>query len=139
MGSSPTGRTRDVGWEIGVSRSIPFAPDHVWALLADRPQVWLGDGARLPREVGEQWESGDGTVGELRSFRPGDRIRLTWKPVHWSHDSTVQVALTPSARGTTVRFHQERLASSAERVAQRDHWTAVVDRVVAALEPGDRS
>lgn len=34
-------------------------------------------GAQLPTEKGESYETGDGIAGELRSYRPGDRVRLT--------------------------------------------------------------
>ncbi len=56
-------------------------------------------------------------------------VGITWRPPGWSHDSTVQVALSGGSRSTTVRFHQERLANSTERERQRDHWRAVLDRL----------
>jgi len=34
---------------------------------------------------------------------------------------------------TTLRFHQERLASAAEREQQREHWTGALDELAAAL------
>ncbi|MGW5195605.1 SRPBCC domain-containing protein [Kribbella sp. NPDC004138] len=54
-------------------------------------------------------------------MRANNRVRLTWQPVDWSHDSTVQVTVSASSGGTVVRFHQERLASAAERERQRAH------------------
>lgn len=85
-------------------------------------------------QKGQQYETTDGTTGEARSFRREDRIRLTWQPPDWEHDSTVQVAVTPSGYDKTViRFHQERLVDARERDQQRTHWRAVMSSVVTAL------
>ncbi len=88
---------------------------------------------RRARGKGERYETADGTVGESRGYRELDRIRLTWRPKGWDHDSTVQVRVSPSGNGTVVRFHQEWLAGPEERAAQREHWKGVVDRLAGAL------
>ena len=106
----PVGLTKDAGWEIGVSRTVPFGPEEVWALLEDVPS-WLG-----------------GEPDSIRSHRPLDRIRLGWK------GTIVQVVVRPMKTGTSIRFHQERLASAEEREAQRAHWRAVLDRLVSRLD-----
>lgn len=127
----PVGKTKDVGWEIGVSRSMPCTAEEAWEALTSEQglAIWLGEGARLPDEKGVPYETADGTTGELRSLRPLDRLRLTWQPHDWSHDSTVQVVVREGPTSTSVRFHQERLASQAEREAQREHWRGVLDRL----------
>lgn len=127
----PVGKTKDVGWEVGVSRTLACSPEEAWALLTSRDGVaiWLGDGVAFPAEPRTRYETGDGTVGEVRSFRPLDRIRLTWHPKDWDHESTVQVAISPMKTGTSIRFHQERLADADERERQRDHWSSVIGRL----------
>lgn len=130
----PTGLTKDAGWEIGVSKVVPFPVEQVWALLLTEPGHWLGTGAGLPSRVGEAWRADDGTHGELRSVHELDRVRLTFHPPHWSHDSTVQVAVRETPTGTRVVFRQERMASADEREAQRVHWQGVMTGIVAALE-----
>jgi uncharacterized protein YndB with AHSA1/START domain len=136
MRKRPTGLTRDVGWEIGVSRTVAFPVEEVWDFLTspEGSAVWLGAGVqRLDEPRG--YETSAGTSGEIRSFRPLDRIRLTWQPPDWAHDSTVQVTVTSAGAGRTmVRFHQERLADANEREQQRAHWRTVLDAVVTALE-----
>jgi uncharacterized protein YndB with AHSA1/START domain len=119
-----------------VSRTVRHPREAVWALLTspEGTALWLGEGVALPTEPGTPYETADGTRGELRSRREHDRIRLTWQPPGWSHDSTVQVALSGAGGKTTLRFHQERLADSGERERQRTHWKAVAGRVEAALE-----
>jgi uncharacterized protein YndB with AHSA1/START domain len=127
----PVGKTKDAGWEIGVSRTVNMPIEAVWELLVspDVQALWLGSG-ELPTMPGEPYETDEGTVGEVRSFHPNDRIRLTWRPPDWDHDSTVQVAV--SAKGpesTVVRFHQDRLADAGERERQRAHWAAIIDEI----------
>ncbi|WP_199191407.1 SRPBCC family protein [Amycolatopsis sp. CA-126428] len=133
--TSSVGKTADVGWNIGVSRTLPYPAEVVWDFLVSREGVtiWLGPGVELPREPGEEYETANGTVGEIRSFAEGDRVRLTWRPSDWDHDSTVQVRLSGAGAKTTLRFHQEWLADAEEREQQRAYWQDVTERVVAAL------
>jgi uncharacterized protein YndB with AHSA1/START domain len=134
---SRTGQTKGAGWEIGVSRTVPFPIEEVWAFLTSAvgSAVWLGAGVQRLDEPGTAYETEDGTVGEIRSFRPRDRVRLTWQPVDWDHASTVQVTVSGGAGDRTrITLHQERLADAAERERQRTHWQGVMDALVATLE-----
>jgi uncharacterized protein YndB with AHSA1/START domain len=137
MRERPTGLTRDAGWEIGVSRTVPIPLAEVWDFLisAEGAAMWLGAGVHRLDEPGGGYETAAGTSGEIRSFRPLDRLRLTWQPADWAHDSTVQVTVSSAGPGRTmVRFHQERLADAAERERQRAHWRGVLDALVSALD-----
>jgi uncharacterized protein YndB with AHSA1/START domain len=133
------GETKHAGWEIGVSRTVPHPIGTVWRFLTSRDgvAVWLGDGVEFPLEVGNRYETRSGIVGEIRSFRPPDRIRLTWRPPDWDRDSTVQVAVRGDDSKTLIRFHQERLDGPAVRTAQKTHWEAIMARVVDTLEAAD--
>lgn len=104
----PVGKTKDAGWEIGVSRTVPLSPAEVWARIED-PKAWLG-----------------ADPDEVRSTHPLDRIRVGWR------GTIVQVAITPAKTGTKVTFHQERLADAAERERQRVRWKDVLDRLFPA-------
>jgi uncharacterized protein YndB with AHSA1/START domain len=128
------GQTKDVGWNIGVSKTLPYPVEQVWALLTSEAglRLWLGDVA-LGTRKGDRYETADGTVGEIRSFHPHDRVRLTWRPPGWTHDTTVQVAVTGKGDKTVLGFHQEWLADAEERERQREHWRAAMARVAAAL------
>lgn len=136
MSPNETGHTKDAGWQIGVSKTVDQPIEQVWDFLtsAEGTALWLGHGVATLDEKGRPYETADGTTGETRSFRREDRIRLTWQPADWDHDSTVQVAVTPSGFDKTViRFHQERLVDAREREQQRTHWRAVMTSVVSAL------
>lgn len=128
------GQTKDVGWNIGVSKTLAYPIEQVWALLTSKDglRLWLGD-VELGTSKGDRYETADGTVGEIRSFHPHDRLRLTWRPADWTHYTTVQVAVVGDGDRTMLRFHQEWLADAEERERQRTHWQAAMDRVVAAL------
>ena len=117
----PTGLTKGAGWQIGVSRTLPCTPEEAWDLLT----------SDVGRAVGQAPE--DGTAGEVRSLRPLDRMRVIWTPAGWDHDTTVQVVVRPAKTGTSIRFHQERMASADERERQRAHWSAVLDRLEALV------
>ncbi|MGW1802938.1 SRPBCC domain-containing protein [Streptomyces sp. NPDC001984] len=92
--------------------------------------LWLGPGAVLVPERGASYRTVAGVAGEVRGYRPADRIRVT----HGT--TTVQVALAPTADGTRtmLRFHQEHLASAEEREQQRAHWQRTLDQAAAVLD-----
>lgn len=133
----PVGLTQAAGYEIGVSRSFSCTREHAWQTLTGGRGLatWLGPVNGLEPTRGSTYETKDGTVGEVRSYRPLDRIRLTWRPPSWRYESTVQVALSPSGQKTVVRFHQERLSTPAEREQMRRHWRQVLDDLAPLLEP----
>ncbi|RFU87806.1 SRPBCC domain-containing protein [Streptomyces triticagri] len=133
---TPTGLTQDAGWQIGVSRTLPYPPAVVWDFIAsaDGIALWLGEGAELPAapRKGTPFVNAAGESGEIRSYRPGDRIRATLG------STTVQVTVSEarSSDGTraVLGFHQEHLPSAHERERRRDHWQSAMDRAAQALE-----
>ena len=131
------GHTADVGWQVGVSRTLDADLETVWAVLTSREgtAVWLDLDTAVAPEAGSRFETPDGLRGETRSWRRHDRIRLAWQPPDSDHETTVQVVLREGGGGRTrIRFHQERMTSAAERARQREHWTGVIDRLQALVE-----
>lgn len=140
MSSRETGHTKDAGWQIGVSKTVDCPLDVVWDFLtsAEGTALWLGHGVSVLDAKGRAYQTRNGIIGETRTFHRHDRIRLTWQPPHWGHDSTVQLAVRAGGPGKTmIRFHQERLLDAGEREQQRAHWRAVMASVVAALDARD--
>lgn len=135
MESRPVGKTRDVGWQIGLSRILDAGVDTVWSYLisGEGLAVWLGAGVTTPLVKGQEYETDDGTTGQIRSLRERDRVRLTWQPAGRPDHATVQVAVAPAKRGCLIRFHTERLYDSDERERMRNHWRRVADRIEAEL------
>ena len=134
MSERPVGLTKDAGWEVGVSRTLPLTVTAAWDLLLSPEglSVWLGEGVSAAQLAkGATYTTADGTEGEVRSLRPLDRVRLTWRPPGRPRPATVQVALSPRARGSAIQFHAEKLADADERERMRAHWRAVLDRLAA--------
>ncbi|NMR29262.1 SRPBCC domain-containing protein [Crystallibacter degradans] len=130
---TPTGLTQDAGWEMGVRKTVPAPLPQVWDfLIGEGLPLWLGE-TTLGARRRDQYETADGTRGEIRRFHPHERIRLTWEPQAWDHESILQITLMQVQAGTTIGFHQEQLASAAEREEMLDHWHDVADRIAAAL------
>ena len=132
MNDMPTGLTKDAGWQIGVSRTLPHPPAVVWDFVGGRDglALWLGAGADLEPRRGGLYRTADGTEGEVRGYRAGDRIRVTYGT------TVVQVALRPAGDGsrTRITLHQERMAGPEERERRRAHWQRVMDDIAAALD-----
>lgn len=138
--STPIGLTKDAGFEIGVSRTVDADPARVWELVVsdEGVRIWLGHGVHFPPGrppgKGTGYLTADGTRGEIRSFHPDGRLRLTWQPRDGDHESTVQVTVSERKGKAVLRFHQERLADPDERERQRAHWRAVLDQLIALLD-----
>ena len=133
MSERPVGLTRDAGFQIGVSRTLPASVRSMWDLLVSPTglAIWLGRGLTSLPDVGAAFTTADGTRGELRSVRPLDRVRLSWQPPGRERPATVQVALVGAPSGCSVRFHTEQLADAQDRERMREHWRSVLDVLAA--------
>jgi uncharacterized protein YndB with AHSA1/START domain len=127
------GLTRDAGWEVGVRQTVPAPLPVVWNfLLGDGVPLWLGE-TTLPREKGAAYETTDGVRGSVRSYADGSRIRLSWHPDDWPHDTILQLTVKESATGTTIGIHHEKLADRDERRMMLGHWKSVVADLADAV------
>lgn len=135
MRPKPVGKTKDAGWQIGVSRTIAVDLDTAWDYLVSDGGigVWLGAGVETPLAVGQTYTTDEGASGEVRSIRDHDRVRLTWRPTDRAEPATIQIALARAASGCTFRFHTERLADNDDRERMRTHWKAIADRIEIVL------
>ncbi len=132
------GHTRDAGWQIGVSKTINLPVEAAWSFITspEGVAIWLGEGVTLLPERGAGYETAAGVRGETRSFRTLNRIRLTWQPPDWSHETTLQLTVSSTTDGRArLVIHQERLADATEREHQRRHWQSVVNTLAQALTP----
>ena len=125
------GQTKDVGFQIGVRRTLPVNCDEVWRLLTSKKglQIWLGKGANIEWTKGKAYRLADGTLGEIRVFSPNSHLRITWQPADWPRPSTIQVRVLASKERTTVSFHQEHLPGANAREERRAHFAAAIDEL----------
>ncbi|MCU1442109.1 MAG: activator of Hsp90 ATPase 1 family protein [Cryobacterium sp.] len=132
------GLTKDAGWEVGVRKTVATRLPEVWEfLLGEGLALWLGDTA-LPAQKGAEYATADGVRGTVRSFTDGSKVRLTWRPDDWPHDTTLQVTVKEAPGGTTIGFHHEHLADRDERRMMLGHWKNVVADLAEALESRSR-
>lgn len=129
------GQTADAGFQVGVQKTIPVNNERLWSFLTSPVglSIWLGGGIdHLQLTKGAPYQTDNGTVGEVRSFTPGEKLRLTWQPAHWENSSTLQVYLMPNGNKTALRFHQEKLADAKQRSEMKAHWQEVLKKIAAA-------
>ena len=135
MTAPPVGLTRDAGWQVAVSRTLPLDLDAAWALLLSRAGLSASLGAdlpALPQAAGEPYPTAGGTTGQVRSRREHDRVRVTWRPPGREAPATLQATVRPAARGTSIRPHAEHLTGPEERKALRARWIAALERLADA-------
>ncbi|HEY8470984.1 MAG TPA: SRPBCC domain-containing protein [Longimicrobiales bacterium] len=125
------GQTADVGFEIGVRRTVPLPAHEAWRRLTapDGVRAWLGDAPSLRFQVGEAYRLSDGTTGEVRVAVAGDRLRITRRPEGWARAATIQIRVLPKGEKTVVAFHEENLPSAEEREARRAHFEAAIEAI----------
>lgn len=141
--------------EAGTSQSlvverevhIEASPETVFEFFTDPVKAvrWMGIAATLdPRpggiyrvEIG-QWVA----VGEFVDVEPPNRIAWTWG---WENDdmlaapgsTTVEMTLTPTATGTTVRLVHSGLPSEQAAEAHGHGWDQYMPRLAIAAAGGD--
>ena len=133
MGGSEVGRTAEVGYQIGVRRTLPFSEEAIWGLLLS-PEgiaVWLGGPIEMAQ--GTRYTLADGTSGEVRVYTPWSHCRVSWQSPGWARPSLIQVRVIPAKSGTTLSFHQEHLRDAAARTEMKARWEAVIGALEAKL------
>lgn len=100
-------------------------------------RIWLGGVSGFKMKKGFSYKTKNGTIGELRTIRRGERLRLTYQPKGAKHPSTLQMTVIArkSTPRTCVGFHQEKLASAKERERMRAHWQSVLDQLQRYMKP----
>lgn len=136
--AKPVGLTKDVGWQIGVRRTLSVHHDKAWRLLTSKAgmKLWLNGTPELDFIKGETYELADGSTGEVRVFHPGSHLRMTWQPPDWPRASLIQVRIIPKRDRTVIAFHQEHLPGPEAREDRRAHFTAVMDELESLLAAG---
>jgi hypothetical protein len=128
-GKRVLGQTAAAGFNVGAQRTLPIAVDDAWKLLLSPEGVraWLG-GAAPHWEKGQKYALKDGSGGEVRVFKPGSHLRITWQPEGWPRASIIQVRAMPKGeQKTVISFHHEHLPGAAEREERRRFLEAALD------------
>lgn len=131
------GETADAGFEIGVSKTMSKPAGEIWELLTSDQglKLWLGDinADDIRFDKGQEYETKDGTIGQIRSVYPREKLRLTWQPKSRKTPITLQIYLTPNGNKTSVLFHNEKLADAKDRETMRKHWQTILEKFEGSL------
>jgi uncharacterized protein YndB with AHSA1/START domain len=135
-GSRILGETASAGFEIGVQKAIPIPAGEAWQLITSPKvlKIWLGNISNLNLVKGYRYQTSEGTSGEIRSVKPGEKIRLTWQPHEWKGASTLQISLVPNGNKTSIRIHHEKLVDHDARINMQMHWKEVFERISQLIE-----
>ncbi|MGD9900676.1 MAG: SRPBCC domain-containing protein [Calditrichaceae bacterium] len=127
----PVGKTKSVGYQIGVRRTFDIKLESAWNFLISEEGLftWLGSGSPINAVVGERYRLPDGTTGEFRVIKTNSHLRLTWHPQGWEKASTIQVRVLPAKNKTTISFHQENLPGSVEREQRKTFYMSALDEI----------
>ncbi len=133
----PVGLTKDVGFQIGVRRTLPLQLEAAWQLLtsAGGRGIWLGAPGDISLTKGDRYKLEDGSTGEVRVFKPLSHLRITWQPHGWPRASTITVRVIPKDTRTVIAFHQENLPGATEREERRAHFAAALDKFESIIQP----
>lgn len=133
--NKPVGSTKDVGYQVGVRRTIEAQHSKVrdYVFSNQGLDLWLGPTAGFELEAGQKFKLEDGAIGEVRVYNPNSHIRLTWQPGHYPRPSTIQLRLIDKDGKTTIAFHQEHLPSSKQREERRSHFIHALEEIESNL------
>jgi activator of HSP90 ATPase len=116
------------GFQIGISKTFPVSTDFVWDFLFSDEglKIWLGSINSEDFELNKAYKTEDGIMGKLTVFEPDCHIRLTWKPLHWTNISIVEVRIKNSKGRAIILFHQTKIISLEQREEMRIRWNRVL-------------
>ena len=129
------GQTKDVGFQIGIRKSIPISLDIAWDFLFSEEglKIWLGKINSNQFDRNETDKTKEGVEGKVNVFKPNSHIRLTWKPKNWTNTSTLQIRVIEAKGKTTISIHQEKLIDSNQREEMKKYWDKVTETLTKKI------
>jgi uncharacterized protein YndB with AHSA1/START domain len=136
MKMKEAGKTKSVGYEIGVRKTFQIPLEKAWKILFSEEgiHIWLGDAKNNDIKVNQSFSTSDGIAGQVRVLKPFSHLRMSWQKEHWKNVSTLQIRITKIKSGTTISFHQEKLLNSDQRHEMRKQWKQVLDQLSEILK-----
>ena len=124
------GKTKDVGFQFGIRRTIPVSTDKVWDFLfsSNGLKIWLGK-LKNELELKKEFETEEGITGFVRVFKTNSHIRLNWKLKTWKNMTTVQIRVIGNETKTTIAIHQEKLLNPQQRNEMKEYWGGVIEKL----------
>lgn len=125
---------QESGVQIGVRRTYPVSLQETWSYLLSPSGVrtWLGVEDFQP-SPGKSFTNDLGQ-GEIKIIKELSHIRMVWKRHDWNEFSSLQIRVFRADHGTTVSFHQEKIANEAARAEMVRHWEQVLDEIAQIFQ-----
>ena len=129
-----TGRNRGDSFDVGVRQTVATELPQVWQfLVGEGLPLWLGE-TELPREQNAEYETADGVRGIVHRYAENSRVKITWRPSDWPHNSTLTVGVKKAEAGTTITINHDGLADREERFMMLGHWKGVMADIANRAE-----
>ena len=123
------------GWnakgEYSITATKTFSRDAKtvwkWVTSAVGVAIWLNPLSPFHLQIGETFENENGIFGELRTYKKGERMRLTWQDTDWDKKTIVQINVVerPGQKSILV-FQHEQLRQGRLRESIRQYWRTVL-------------
>lgn len=129
-----TGQNRGDSWEVGVRQTVAVPLPQVWTfLMGPGLPLWLGE-TELPTEQNAAYETDDGVRGIIHRYAENSKVKITWRPADWPHNSTLQLTVKEAEGGTAISLLHEGLADREERFMMLGHWKNVIADLANTIE-----
>ncbi|BBB47350.1 SRPBCC domain-containing protein [Pelolinea submarina] len=140
MLTEQVGLTADSGWQVGVRKTLPIAPEKAWDFLLSQKiiRIWLGIIPAFPLQVGSNFNLNDNTQVKITVLKPGSHLRLSYHVPGYERPSIIQVRTIPSGENTVFAFHQEQLPDREARQERKYYFQQVLDDFEFLLNLADR-
>ena len=121
---------------LEVSRAVPQPVGDVWRVMTTPTgaEALLGKGAELGGK-GEPWRSEDGSHGVVRSYHPGQQVRISWHADEQAPSTLVELHLLPEGEGTRLSLRYQETPDAGVNENLRQHWSDALGRIVTGLAP----
>jgi uncharacterized protein YndB with AHSA1/START domain len=131
-GRRSVGETNSQGVEIGVSKTFNVGSEKLWDLVFSNEglKFWLGGLSDFVLEPEFVFQTSNGTKGEIRTLKKGERIRMSFHPKEFEKPSTLQLYFEKTGEDKTrLGFHQEKLKDIKTREQMKKHWEKVLEEL----------
>ncbi len=122
-----------------LTKTVPVSSQKVWRWLKSEQGIefWLKPLSPLQLKPGEVYEVDGGIFGEVRTVKPGARIRLTWQDGEWEKHTVVQVSVYPrSEQKTMLVIQHDGLQTAKLKSDLRVYWRKIINEAAIQISRG---
>lgn len=136
IGRKAPGRNEKGEYTVTVTKTFKIRAETLWKFLVSPRGIalWLAPLVNVKLAPKVFFEREDGIFGEIRTLKPGERIRFTWQEGDDSPRTVVQMQLVGRSNGTSIlAFNHEKLTDGRAKEQIREHWKSALERVFEGL------